>query len=116
MTLLAAHVQVGSTIVDYRSTTLATFNAGLLTASIENVDPRVTALIDQVSLLALICVQIALSDVDIFCLQEVFSSDVQRRIRRDLQPFYPYALSAIDLDTEPSDSTTPACGEDSGLD
>ena len=53
------------------------------------------------------------SDVDIFCLQEVWGSDVQRKIHTDLKPFYPHALSAIDLDTEPTDTTTPACGDDS---
>ena len=60
--------------------------------------------------------QMVHSDVDIFCLQEVWGSDVQRKIRTDLKPFYPHALSAIDLDTEPTDTTTPACGDDSGLD
>ena len=60
--------------------------------------------------------QMVHSDVDIFCLQEVWGSDVQGKIRTDLKPFYPHALSAIDLDTEPTDTTTPACGDDSGLD
>ena len=53
--------------------------------------------------------QIAQSNVDIFCLQEAWTADVQRKIRRDLKPFYPYALSGIDLDTDPSDTTTPSC-------
>ena len=53
------------------------------------------------------------SEVDIFCLQEAWTADVQRKIRRDLKPFYPYALSAIDLDTEPSDTTTPSCQQGS---
>ena len=53
--------------------------------------------------------QMIQSNVDIFCLQEAWTADVQRKIRRDLKPFYPYALSAIDLDTEPSDTTTPSC-------
>ena len=53
------------------------------------------------------------SDVDIFCLQEIWTADVQRKICRDLKPFYPYALSAIDLDTDPSDTTTPSCPQGS---
>ena len=53
------------------------------------------------------------SDVDIFCLQEAWTADVQRKIRRDLKPFYPYAQSVIDLDTEPSDTTTPSCQQGS---
>ena len=54
--------------------------------------------------------QMAQSDVDIFCLQEVWGSGSQRRIRRELEPFYPYALSAVDLDTEP-DGDDMACDE-----
>ena len=50
------------------------------------------------------------SDVDIFCLQELWGSGSQRRIRRELKPFYPYALSAVDLDTEP-DGDDMACDE-----
>ena len=48
------------------------------------------------------------SDVDIFCLQEIFEANMQRRIRKELKDFYPYALSAIDLDAEPS-SDGPVC-------
>ena len=51
------------------------------------------------------------SDVDIFCLQEVYEPRVQRKVRRDLKNFYPYALSAIDLDNEP-DSDELACDSD----
>ena len=50
------------------------------------------------------------SDVDIFCLQEVWQASVQRKIRNDLKAFYPYALSAIDLSGPGSD--TPACDSD----
>ena len=49
------------------------------------------------------------SDVDIFCLQEVWQASVQRKIRNDLKAFYPYALSAIDLSGRGSD--TLACGD-----
>ena len=49
------------------------------------------------------------SDVDIFCLQEVWEANTQRRIRKELKDVYPYALSAIDLDAEPS-SDGPVCG------
>ena len=48
------------------------------------------------------------SDVDIFCLQEIWQANVQRRIRNELKDVYPYALSAIDLDAEPS-SDGPVC-------
>ena len=51
------------------------------------------------------------SDVDIFCLQEVFSSSIQRRIRSALRDVYPYVLSAIDLDTE-TGSDEPTCDSD----
>ena len=51
------------------------------------------------------------SDVDIFCLQEVWESPIQRKIRRALKNIYPYALSAIDLDMEP-DSDELACDPD----
>lgn len=56
--------------------------------------------------------QIIQSDVDILCLQEVWTADVQRKIRRDLKPFYPYALSAIDLDMPPADTTPLTCPQD----
>ena len=48
------------------------------------------------------------SDVDIFCLQEIWEANVQRRIRKELKDVYPYALSAIDLDGDPS-SDGPVC-------
>ena len=51
------------------------------------------------------------SDVDIFCLQEVYSSSIQRKIRSALKDAYPYALSAIDLDTEP-EGGKPTCDSD----
>ena len=51
------------------------------------------------------------SDIDIFCLQEVWEARIQRKIRRDLKDFYPYALSAIDLENAPG-SDTPACDSD----
>ena len=51
------------------------------------------------------------SDVDIFCLQEVWRGNVQRRLRKELKAYYPYALSAIDLDTQP-DNSGPACTSD----
>lgn len=54
--------------------------------------------------------------MDIFCLQEVWTTDIQRKIRRSLKPYYPYALSAIDLEKERVDTTTPACGVASGVD
>ena len=50
------------------------------------------------------------SDVDVFCLQEMWGSRIQRRVRRELKSSYPYALSAIDLDTEP-DGDEMACDE-----
>ena len=53
--------------------------------------------------------QMIKSDVDIFCLQEIWEANVQRRIRKELKDVYPYALSAIDLDAEPS-SDGPVCG------
>lgn len=48
------------------------------------------------------------SDIDILCLQEIWSSQQQRKLRADLKPFYPYALSAVDLENEPSNEN-PAC-------
>ena len=47
------------------------------------------------------------SDVDIYCVEEVWEADVQRKIRNDLREFYPYALSPIDLDTEPTSTVPP---------
>ena len=55
--------------------------------------------------------QMIRSDVDIFCLQEVWEVRTQRRIRSALRDVYPYALSAIDLDTE-TDGDELACDSD----
>ena len=55
--------------------------------------------------------QMIRSDVDIFCLQEVWDVRIQRKIRTALRDAYPYVLSAIDLDSE-SDSDEPACNPD----
>ena len=52
--------------------------------------------------------QINDSDVDIFCLQEVFFADIQRQIYRALKERYPYILSATDLTLE-SESPERAC-------
>ena len=46
--------------------------------------------------------------MDIFCLQEVFFSDVQRQIVAAVMDEYPYAFSAQDLESVPP-SSNPAC-------
>ena len=52
--------------------------------------------------------QIIKSDVDIFCLQEVWYADIQRQIYNGVKDYYPYALSAVDL-TDSTVSSEPAC-------
>ena len=56
--------------------------------------------------------QVIQSDVDIFCLQEVWEPSVQRKIYSEVKGFYPYALSAIDLENEPVSDGTTACDSD----
>jgi hypothetical protein len=67
----------------------------------DSIDARAAVLVDQM----------IRSDVDIFCLQEVWDVRIQRKIRTALRDAYPYVLSAIDLDSE-SDSDEPACNPD----
>ena len=55
--------------------------------------------------------QIIKSDVDIFCLQEVWYADIQRQIYNGVKDYYPYALSAVDL-TDSTVSSEPACTRD----
>ena len=55
--------------------------------------------------------QIIESDVDIFCLQEVWYADIQRQIYNGVKDYYPYALSAVDL-TDSTVSSEPACTRD----
>ena len=50
--------------------------------------------------------------MDIFCLQEVWEPYVQRKIYSEVKGFYPYALSAIDLENEPVSDGTRACDSD----
>ena len=52
--------------------------------------------------------QIIKSDVDIFCLQEVWYADIQRQIYNGVKDYYPYVLSAVDL-TDSTVSSEPAC-------
>ena len=54
------------------------------------------------------CQQIIESDVDIFCLAEVWYADIQRQIYNGVKDYYPYALSAVDL-TDSTVSSEPAC-------
>ena len=52
--------------------------------------------------------QMSQSDVDIFCLQEVWEANLQRRIYSELSEIYPYVVSAIDIESV-SNSTATAC-------
>ena len=54
--------------------------------------------------------QILTSEADIFCLQAVFFSDVQRQIVAAVRDDYPYAFSAQDLNSS-TPSANPACTE-----
>ena len=54
------------------------------------------------------CQQIINSDVDIFCLQEVWYADIQKKIYSGVKDYYPYVLSAVDL-TDNTVSSEPAC-------
>ena len=49
--LAAVHVELCTALSVSRDTTLATFNTGLLTGTIGNIDSRTSVLIDQVALL-----------------------------------------------------------------
>lgn len=55
--------------------------------------------------------QIIKSNVDIFCLQEVWYADVQRKIYNGVREYYPYVLSAVNL-TDNTVSSEPACTVD----
>lgn len=52
--------------------------------------------------------QIDSSDVDIFCLQEIFDTGIQRQIYAALKNKYPYSLSALNLSAE-GESAERAC-------
>jgi endonuclease/exonuclease/phosphatase family metal-dependent hydrolase len=100
--IFATRVQLTSARESSRDTTLATFNVGLLEGMVgDSIDARAAVLVDQM----------IRSDVDIFCLQEVWEVRIQRQIRTALRDTYPYVLSAIDLDSE-SDSDELACDSD----
>ena len=45
-------------------------------------------------------IQIKDSDVDIFCLQGLFLTDIQRQIYQSLRPTYPYIYSTVDFSAE----------------
>lgn len=49
--------------------------------------------------------------MDIFCLQEVWYADTQKKIYNDVKDYYPYVLSAVDL-TDNTVSSEPACTVD----
>ena len=116
-----------------RVTTLATFNAAINPFfpgdDSAEVEERSNLLIQNVTiqlfvvvfflfffLLFFVCYtvilkllsQILTSEADIFCLQEIFFSDVQRQIVAAVRDDYPYAFSAQDLNSS-TPSANPAC-------
>ena len=54
-------------------------------------------------------IQLQRSSADVFCLQEVWLTETQRKVYQGVKDHYPYIVTSIDLTQDPNEDKSPAC-------